>query len=135
MSRGGGKGGRPCWLGSTGGTASQNPNTLWTTLSDAVKFDSGDSFFNYFFGFNSGPSGCGVATSAYQVEGAADADGKGKSIWDTYAHTPGMIKDGSTGDVANDKTQRFLRESKKVCLTKPFSLTEFRAAIGQALAE
>jgi len=40
-----------------------------------------------------------------------------------------------TGDVANDKTQRFLRESKKVCLTKPFSLTEFRAAIGQALAE
>jgi two-component system NtrC family sensor kinase len=40
-----------------------------------------------------------------------------------------------TGDVVNDRTQRFLRESKKVCLTKPFSLTEFRAAIGQALAE
>ena len=39
-----------------------------------------------------------------------------------------------TGDVVNDKAQRFLRECKKVCLTKPFSLTEFRAAIGKALA-
>jgi beta-glucosidase len=28
-------------------------------------------------------------------------DGKGPSIWDTYAHTPGKIRDGSTGDVAN----------------------------------
>jgi two-component system NtrC family sensor kinase len=40
-----------------------------------------------------------------------------------------------TGDVVNDRTQRFLQESNKLCLTKPFSLTEFRAAIGQALAE
>jgi CheY-like chemotaxis protein len=39
-----------------------------------------------------------------------------------------------TGDVINDKTQKFLQERKKVCLSKPFSLTEFRDAIGRALA-
>jgi signal transduction histidine kinase/CheY-like chemotaxis protein len=38
-----------------------------------------------------------------------------------------------TGDVINDKAQKFLRERNKVCLSKPFSLAEFRAAIGKAL--
>ena len=38
------------------------------------------------------------------------------------------------GDVINDKTQKFLRDSKKVCLSKPFLLIEFRTAIGKALA-
>jgi beta-glucosidase len=44
----------------------------------------------------------GVATASYQIEGSPGADGKGKSIWDTYAHTPGKIKNGDTGDIAND---------------------------------
>jgi two-component system NtrC family sensor kinase len=39
-----------------------------------------------------------------------------------------------TGDVINDKTQKFLHDCKKVCLSKPFSLEEFRDAIGKALA-
>jgi two-component system NtrC family sensor kinase len=39
-----------------------------------------------------------------------------------------------TGDVINEKAERFLRESRRVCLSKPFSLVEFRAAISKALA-
>ena len=39
-----------------------------------------------------------------------------------------------TGDVINEGAQQFLRDRHKVCLTKPFSLADFRAAIGKALA-
>jgi len=39
----------------------------------------------------------GGATSAYQVEGACNEDGKDPSIWDTYAHTPGHIANNNTG--------------------------------------
>jgi len=44
----------------------------------------------------------GLGTSAYQIEGAVDEDGRGPSIWDTWAHTPGRVRHGHTGDVAND---------------------------------
>lgn len=44
----------------------------------------------------------GVATAAYQIEGAATTDGRGTSIWDTFSHTPGKVVNGDTGDVACD---------------------------------
>lgn len=49
----------------------------------------------------------GLATASYQIEGAPKADGKGKSIWDTYAHTPGKMKNNDTGDVAIDHYHRY----------------------------
>ena len=49
----------------------------------------------------------GAASSAYQVEGAYNADGKGLSVWDVYTHEPGHILNRDTGDVACDHYRRF----------------------------
>lgn len=48
----------------------------------------------------------GTATSAYQIEGAVDADGRGASIWDTFCRAPGRVLGGDTGDVACDHYHR-----------------------------
>jgi len=49
----------------------------------------------------------GAATSAYQIEGSPLADGAGPSIWQRFAHTPGMMANGDTGDVACDHYRRW----------------------------
>jgi beta-glucosidase len=49
----------------------------------------------------------GVATSAFQIEGAASADGKGPSIWDDFCRIPGTIADASDGREACDHYHRW----------------------------
>src|SRR5918999_1299655 len=68
----------------------------------------------------------GTATSAYQIEGAWNEDGKGPSIWDTFAHTPGKIKNGDTGDVANDHYHRYKED---VALMKAIGVNAYRFSI------
>lgn len=68
----------------------------------------------------------GVATSAYQIEGAWNEDGKGALIWDTYAHTPGNIANDDTGDVANDHYHRYKED---VALMRDVGATAYRFSI------
>jgi beta-glucosidase len=49
----------------------------------------------------------GVATSSFQIEGATGEDGRGASIWDTFSHSEGRIKNGDTADIATDHYHRF----------------------------
>ena len=49
----------------------------------------------------------GTATAAYQIEGATHEGGRGPSIWDTFAATPGRTHLGETGDIADDHYHRW----------------------------
>ncbi|WP_327392240.1 MULTISPECIES: GH1 family beta-glucosidase [unclassified Streptomyces] len=68
----------------------------------------------------------GTATAAYQVEGAADEDGRTPSIWDTFAHTPGKVHGGDTGDLACDHYHRFRED---VALMGALGLTAYRFSV------
>src|SRR5688572_32584420 len=65
----------------------------------------------------------GTATASYQIEGAAAEDGKGPSIWDTFAAEPGRIADASTGEVACD---HYHRMPEDVALMKELGAGAYR---------
>ena len=68
----------------------------------------------------------GVATSAFQIEGAPEADGRGESIWDRFAATPGRIADGSDGAVACDHYHRWRDD---ISLLKRLGVGAYRFSI------
>ena len=68
----------------------------------------------------------GVATSAFQIEGAVNEDGRGPSIWDTYTRTPGKIADGSNADTANDHYHRYRSD---VTLMRDIGVRSYRFSI------
>ena len=68
----------------------------------------------------------GVATSAYQIEGAVAEDGRGPSIWDTWAHTKGKVRNDETGDVANDHYHRYADD---VALIRNLGASTYRFSI------
>lgn len=68
----------------------------------------------------------GVATAAYQIEGAPAADGKGQSIWDVYAHLPGKMKNNDTGDVAIDHYRRYRED---VRLMRDMGVNAYRFSV------
>jgi beta-glucosidase len=68
----------------------------------------------------------GAATSAYQIEGAWDEDGKGESIWDRFVHTPYRVIDGATGDVACDHYHRMPQD---VALMQSLGLKTYRFSV------
>lgn len=76
----------------------------------------------------------GSATSAYQVEGSPLADGAGPSIWQRFAHTPGMTHEGDTGDLACDHYRRF-RDDIALMRALGFKAYRFSVAWSRVLPE
>jgi beta-glucosidase len=68
----------------------------------------------------------GVASAAYQVEGAVADDGRGPSIWDTFAARPGAVVDGSDGSVACDSYHRLAED---VALVAGLGVDQYRFSI------
>ncbi|CQR60859.1 GH1 family beta-glucosidase [Streptomyces leeuwenhoekii] len=68
----------------------------------------------------------GAATAAFQIEGAAREDGRGPSIWDTFARRPGAVAGGDTGDVACDHYHRYRED---IALLRELGVRSYRFSV------
>ncbi|WHT19552.1 GH1 family beta-glucosidase [Crossiella sp. CA-258035] len=68
----------------------------------------------------------GVATSAYQIEGAVTAGGRGRSTWDTFSATPGKTRSGETGAQACDHYHRYPED---VALMRELGVDSYRFSV------
>ena len=98
--------------GAMGTLASSTPPRPDTAFADQPAFPAGFVW--------------GASTSSYQIEGAVNEDGRGRSIWDTFAHTPGKIEDKTTGDRANEHYHRYKED---VGLMRDLGVKHYRFSI------
>src|SRR5689334_11450124 len=68
----------------------------------------------------------GAATASYQIEGAANEDGRGESVWDRFCATPGKVRNGDTGAIACDFYHRYREDIE---LMRELGLDAFRFSI------
>jgi beta-glucosidase len=68
----------------------------------------------------------GTAASSYQIEGAAQADGKGLSVWDEFCRKESAVVRGESGDIACDHYNRYRED---VCLLKKMGVKAYRLSI------
>ncbi|CAG9861383.1 unnamed protein product [Phyllotreta striolata] len=96
------------------------PSLLLTcSLAALVAADGDDEFKNYNITNRPFPKGFrfGVATAAYQIEGAWNVDGKGPEVWDDFFHEkPSRSSDGTNGDVATDSYHLYKDDIR--CMTE-----------------
>lgn len=69
----------------------------------------------------------GAATSAYQIEGSLDADGRGRSVWEEFAARPGAVEGGGDGSRACDSYRRWRDD---VALLEELDLNAYRFSVG-----
>ncbi len=68
----------------------------------------------------------GVATAAYQIEGAASEDGRGLSVWDVFSKTPGKVVDMDNGDIACNHYNRYKED---IAIMKSMGVKAYRFSI------
>jgi beta-glucosidase len=101
--------------------AALGPQRVWAGVSSRAGVSPGDIPIAFPEGFL-----WGAATAAYQIEGAVNADGRGESVWDRFAHTPGVVKNGDTADVACDSYHRYRDD---VALLRELNIASYRYSI------
>src|SRR3954454_8696312 len=92
-----------------------NPTTTSSTASPALAVADLPPTFKW-----------GVATSSYQIEGAAAEDGRTPSIWDTFCRVPGAVREADNGDVACDHYHRMPQD---VALIKSLGVDTYRFSV------